>query len=151
MKKIFTFLFVAIISLTFVCGCDSKKDETTEEKTDTKEETRKDDNKKKEETIGLNKDSLSCKAADEKSEFEIDFKDSKVTKVIYKEQVESKEEAESYVSLFNSLGEDGLEAASEGDIVILTYNESYIIGSEFDNVTKEDLKKEIEAEGYTCK
>ena len=88
-----------------------------------------------------------------KGSIEVTFKGDKVSKVVAKEEMASKEEAESYVALYTAFvgSEEGMTAKADGKYFVVTMSGKAVDDSEYKGLTKADVKKSAEEEGYKCK
>ena len=99
------------------------------------------------------KSTLSCSKGSDgsKAEMTFTFKDDKVTKVVYKEEMASKEEAKSYAALYTSImGSSSLTSAkADGKYFVLKMSGKALEDTEYLG-SKDELKKKFETDGYKC-
>lgn len=81
--------------------------------------------------------------------YKLKFKDDKVSKVTMQVNFEDKEEAETACEMYKSLGEDSSTAKVKcsGKKLTITSTDD----SEFEDMTKEEAKEELEDMGFKCK
>ena len=95
---------------------------------------------------------LKCTATEDgnKVETTISFKNDKPSKVVEKMTFESEEYAQ-MVYAFAGLAGDNYKASQKGKTVTITATGDAITDLLGEATTKEDAKKALEAQGYTCK
>lgn len=100
---------------------------------------------------------VATKSSDEYDEkLEISFKDDKIEEIVWTMEFSEEEDAESFVKIFNELGDEmeGMEVEQKGKKVVLTVDaETFAELEGYDNesISKDEIKKSLEEDGYEVK
>ena len=100
---------------------------------------------------------VATKSSDEYDEkLEISFKDDKIEEIVWTMEFSEEEDAESFVKIFNELGDEmeGMEVEQNGKKVVLTVDaETFAELEGYDNesISKDEIKKSLEEDGYEVK